>query len=212
MNREDYLRPIRALLREIVRVLRFDINITALCQGLMKDRKDSAPQFRDFEFKNFQLMVAKIESDAVRWLQETVPRMYRPSATEFAHALHKVLFMEHIEQYYNRDMWPPDAERPLMFRMASEVPILQHTLIRIFIIGLSKDHPFPPPDTLELADQLLKRAAAQYSPPLLAIANLYWKAWIMLLILSAHNPNTFGSVAWEKYPTLRTLMEMCITK
>jgi hypothetical protein len=51
MNREDYLRPIRALLREIVRVLRHDINISALCRGLMLDRKDSAPQFRDFEFK-----------------------------------------------------------------------------------------------------------------------------------------------------------------
>lgn len=51
MNREDYLRPIRALLREIVRVLRHDINISALCRGLMLDRKDSVPQFRDFEFK-----------------------------------------------------------------------------------------------------------------------------------------------------------------
>jgi hypothetical protein len=51
MNREDYLRPIRALLREIVRVLRHDINISALCRGLMLDRKDSSPQFRDFEFK-----------------------------------------------------------------------------------------------------------------------------------------------------------------
>jgi len=51
MNREDYIRPIRALLREIVRVLRHDINISALCRGLMLDRKDSSPQFRDFEFK-----------------------------------------------------------------------------------------------------------------------------------------------------------------
>ncbi|XP_021917589.1 integrator complex subunit 1 [Zootermopsis nevadensis] len=289
MNREDYLRPIRALLREIVRVLRHDINISGLCRGLMLDRKDSAPQFRDFEFKermfvsitdlitlcsllavspsvreaaallargdkreiavlhNFQLLVAKIERDAVWWLHETVPRMYRPSAAEFVHALHKVLFMEHPEQYYNRDMWPPENDRPLMFRLASDVPVLQNTLIRIFVIGLSKDHPLAPPDTLELTDQLLKRAAAQsseslpmlqadkldiidlvfnlsayhhpdninlppgYCPPQLAIANLYWKGWIMLLILSAHNPTTFGSVAWEKYPTLRTLMEMCIT-
>ncbi|XP_069674723.1 integrator complex subunit 1 isoform X2 [Periplaneta americana] len=289
MNREDYLRPIRALLREIVRVLRHDINISALCRGLMLDRKDSAPQFRDFEFKermfvsitdlitlcillaispavkeassllargdkreiavlhNFQILVAKIERDAVWWLHETVPRMYRPSGSEFVHALHKVLFMEHPEQYYNRDLWPPENDRPLMFRLASDVPVLQNTLIRIFVIGLSKEHPLAPPDTLELADQLLKRAASQssegvpmlqadkldiidlifnlsayhhpdninlpagYCPPLLAIANLYWKAWIMLLILSAHNPTTFGSVAWEKYPTLRTLMEMCIT-
>lgn len=51
-----------------------------------------------------------------------------------------------------------------------------------------------------------------YSPPQLAISNLYWKGWIILVILAAHNPITFGSMAWEKYPTLRIFMEMCITK
>lgn len=34
----------------------------------------------------------------------------------------------------------------------------------------------------------------------------------MLLLLATHNPTTFGRVAWEKYPTLRAFMEMCITK
>lgn len=52
----------------------------------------------------------------------------------------------------------------------------------------------------------------RYTPPQLAISNLYWKAWIMLLLLATHNPTTFGKVAWEKYPTLRGFMEMCITK
>lgn len=53
---------------------------------------------------------------------------------------------------------------------------------------------------------------AGYVPPTLAISNLYWKSWIMLLILSAHNPATIGALAWERYPILRMLMEMCITK
>jgi hypothetical protein len=52
--------------------------------------------------------------------------------------LEQVLFMEHPEQYYNRDMWPPENDRPLMFRLAADVPVLQNTLIRIFVIGLSK--------------------------------------------------------------------------
>ncbi|XP_067009610.2 integrator complex subunit 1 [Anabrus simplex] len=288
MNRDDYLRPLRALLREIVRVLRHDMDLTSFCRGLMQDRKDF-PQFRDFEFKermfasvadlitlciflaispsvreastllargdkreittlnNFQMQVAKIQRDAVWWLHESAMKMYRPSPADFVHALHKVLFMEHQEQYYNKDTWPPENDRNLMLRLASEVPVLQHALIRIFLIGLSKEHPLAPPDTLELADQLLKRAAALpsegfpllqmdkleiidlvfnlsayhhpdninlpagYCPPKLAITNSYWKAWIMLLILSAHNPATFGTVAWEKYPTLRAFMEMSIT-
>ena len=53
---------------------------------------------------------------------------------------------------------------------------------------------------------------AGYVPPTLAISNLYWKGWIMLLTLSAHNPSTIGALAWERYPILRVLMEMCITK
>lgn len=50
-----------------------------------------------------------------------------------------------------------------------------------------------------------------YKPPSLAISALYWKGWTLLLILSAHNPTKFGALAWDKYPTLRILMEMCIT-
>jgi integrator complex subunit 1 len=79
MNREDYLRPIRALLREIVRVLRHDINISALCRGLMLDRKDSAPQFRDFEFKASVTQVYFTVSDILYMLvcKHNVSVLYR---------------------------------------------------------------------------------------------------------------------------------------
>ena len=50
-----------------------------------------------------------------------------------------------------------------------------------------------------------------YTPPNLAISSLYWKAWLMLLLLIAHNPSSLGSEAWDSFPTLRSLMEMCIT-
>ena len=45
--REDYLRASRALLREIVRALRHDMDFVALCRGFMKERTES--QFRDLE-------------------------------------------------------------------------------------------------------------------------------------------------------------------
>ncbi|KAG8225318.1 hypothetical protein J437_LFUL001933 [Ladona fulva] len=38
MNREDYHRPLRALLREVVRFLRHDVDLGALARGLMKER------------------------------------------------------------------------------------------------------------------------------------------------------------------------------
>ena len=33
----------------------------------------------------------------------------------------------------------------------------------------------------------------------------------MLLMLTAHNPGSLGAEAWNHYPILRLLMEMCIT-
>ncbi|GIY65230.1 integrator complex subunit 1 [Caerostris extrusa] len=155
--------------------------------------------------------------------------------------------MEQIEHYYNKDNWPTENERMLFLRIASDVPLLEDTLMRILIIGISRDHLLTAPDALELADQLVKRAAVTfienfpvlefentelcdiifnlcayhhpenislpqgYHPPNLAISELYWKAWSMLLIVICHNPTTFGDMAWKTCPMLRNLMEMCIT-
>jgi hypothetical protein len=38
-----------------------------------------------------------------------------------------------------------------------------------------------------------------------------FQAWLILVLLCAHNPTEFGATAWEDYPTLRASMEMCIT-
>ena len=288
LNRDDYHRPLRTLLREIVRVLKHDINLFELSRGLMADKKEN-PTFKDFEFKdrmfyavidlitlscflgvspavkesvnligrgdkreiqtliNYHTMVSKIQQETVVWLKDQVPKIYRPNGPEFLHALHKVLFMEQLDTYYKIDMWPPESERTLLLRLSSESPICQNTLINVLFLGLSKEHPITAPDALELADQLVKRSALLsvegletlhadkteifemvfnvtayhhpdiitlpqgYCPPRLAISNLYWKAWIMLLLLSVHNPSSLGSIAWDKYPMLRMFMEMCIT-
>ena len=46
--------------------------------------------------------------------------------------------MEPAEAYHKHDNWPPEVERALMIRIASEVPVLQDTLLRLLLIGLSK--------------------------------------------------------------------------
>jgi len=46
--------------------------------------------------------------------------------------------MEPADVYGKIDMWPPEPERATLMHLASEVPLLQNTLMRIFIIGLSK--------------------------------------------------------------------------
>ncbi|MPC37822.1 Integrator complex subunit 1 [Portunus trituberculatus] len=287
-NREDYLRALRALLREIVRALRHDMQFQKFCQGLMKDRKDAT--FREsFEFKErmfhsitdlivltmfvaispqvresggqlyrgeprelesvrrYQELVACIQRDALHWLYKVVPKCYSPSKEEFTRCLHKLLMFEQAEVYYVKDNWPTENDRPLYFRLTSEIPVKQETLTRLLMMAVMKDQWIKPQDLIELVDKIIKRAAALHSddievlhvddtkvvelifnlcpyippensplpqgyrPPKTAIANLYWKSWIMLLLITAHNPTVFGLLAWESYPTLRTLMEMCIT-
>ena len=46
--------------------------------------------------------------------------------------------MEPAEAYHKHDNWPPEVERALMIRIASEVPVLQDTLLRVLLIGISK--------------------------------------------------------------------------
>ena len=46
-NRDDYLRALRALFREISRVVRQDLHYTDFCLGLMQERTEA--KFRDLE-------------------------------------------------------------------------------------------------------------------------------------------------------------------
>ncbi|XP_007939442.1 integrator complex subunit 1 [Orycteropus afer afer] len=286
-NKEDYLRASRALLREIVKQTKHEINFQALCLGLMQERKE--PPHLDMEFKErfvihvtdllavsmmlgitaqvkeaglawdkgekrnlevlraFQNQIAAIQRDAVWWLHTVVPSISKLAPKDYVHCLHKVLFTEQPETYYKWDNWPPESDRNFFLRLCSEVPILEDTLMRILVIGLSRELPLGPADAMELADHLVKRAAAVqaddvevlkvgriqlidavlnlctyhhpdniqlppgYQPPNLAISTLYWKAWPLLLVVAAFNPENIGLAAWEEYPTLKMLMEMVMT-
>ncbi|KAL0608198.1 Integrator complex subunit 1 [Plecturocebus cupreus] len=286
-NKDDYLRASRALLREIIKQTKHEINFQAFCLGLMQERKE--PQYLDMEFKErfvvhitdilavsmmlgitaqvkeagiawdkgekrnlevlrlFQNQIAAIQRDAVWWLHTVVPSISKLAPKDYVHCLHKVLFTEQPETYYKWDNWPPESDRNFFLRLCSEVPILEDTLMRILVIGLSRELPLGPADAMELADHLVKRAAAVqaddvevlkvgrtqlidavlnlctyhhpeniqlppgYQPPNLAISTLYWKAWPLLLVVAAFNPENIGLAAWEEYPTLKMLMEMVMT-
>ncbi|KAM7143374.1 integrator complex subunit 1 [Molossus nigricans] len=286
-NKDDYLRASRALLREIIKQTKHEIDFQAFCLGLMQERKE--PQYLDMEFRerfvvhitdvlavammlgitaqvkeagvawdkgekknlealrSFQNQIAAIQRDAVWWLHTVVPSISKLAPKDYVHCLHKVLFTEQPETYYKWDNWPPESDRNFFLRLCSEVPILEDTLMRILVIGLSRELPLGPADAMELADHLVKRAAAVqaddvevlkvervqlldavlnlctyhhpeniqlppgYQPPNLAISTLYWKAWPLLLVVAAFNPENIGLAAWEEYPTLKMLMEMVMT-
>ncbi|RXN10733.1 integrator complex subunit 1 [Labeo rohita] len=286
-NKDDYLRASRALLREIIKQTKHEINFQSFCLGLMQERKEAT--YVDMEFKerfviqvtdlltvsmmlgitaqvkeagiawdkgekknlevlrSFQNQIAAIQRDAVWWLHSVVPTISKVGPKDYVHCLHKVLFTEQPETYYKWDNWPPESDRNFFLRLCSEVPLLEDTLMRILVIGLSRDLPLGPADAMELADHLVKRAAGVqsddlevlrveriqlidavlnlctyhhpeniqlptgYQPPNLAISTLYWKAWLLLLVVAAFNPQKIGLAAWDGYPTLKMLMEMVMT-
>lgn len=55
------------------------------------------------------------------------------------------------------------SSHSFFLRLCSEVPLLEDTLMRILVIGLSRDLPLGPADAMELADHLVKRAAGVQS-------------------------------------------------
>ena len=48
-----------------------------------------------------------------------------------------------------------------MLRLAMDCPVLEDTLMRVLVIGLSRDLPLSPADALDFADILIRRAANQ---------------------------------------------------
>ncbi|XP_034480051.1 integrator complex subunit 1 [Drosophila innubila] len=290
LQRDDCLRTLRVFLRELVRMLRFDVNLVKFCKTFLRERDELNQQIEHFEFKEriFHSMVdlvclcmflsatpqaregslslktnrdvknnqaliklykqmSQIQLDAVSWMYETVPNIFKIQAAEYHQALHKLLLLENPEQYSRCDQWPSEPERGAILRIISETPIHEETLLRIILIGITKDIPFSIANTFDILLLVIKRVSgmkatdfpavqankfdiidflfsmseyhhpenillpSDYDPPKLAIIAFYWKAWLILLMISAHNPSTFGAFCWDHYPTMKMLMETCIT-
>lgn len=305
LQRDDCIRTLRVFLRELVRMLRNDINLEVFCKVLLNSRPDLNEQIINSEYYEriynamvditclsmllsvspqvreassslraankesnssansiqssnqnnsnaillrFYNQMRQMQLDAVTWMYEIVPGLFKLGNNEFKQGLQKILLLESHEQYSRHDQWPSEPERSTLLRLVTETPIHEDTLFRIILIGITKEIPYNVPDTFDIILLILKRASSMrlscncpvveaskleiidfvfsmseyhhpeninlptdYEPPKLAITVLYWKAWLILLIISAHNPSTFGAFCWSHYPTMKVIMEMCIT-
>ncbi|XP_071813401.1 integrator complex subunit 1-like [Apostichopus japonicus] len=292
LHKDDYVRAVRALFREIVKTLRYELCFSKFCLSLMQERSDSAfvdldaaikdrylkanvdvvcltsllsvtPQVREAVnaytrgdkkdiavIRKFQRQSSLIQRDSVWWMHTIVPKMFPVAQKDFQDLLQKLLFMKPVDAYCSKDNWPPENDRSLLMSLLSEVPVEEDSLIRILIMGLTREIHLNPGDAIDLVDKMVKRAAVLhtddtdsfpvlrierlqlidallnscsyhhpenislpegYKPPSLAILNLYWKSWVILLILAAFNPDNIGKTGWEHYPTLRCMMEMVMT-
>nr|XP_039270920.1 integrator complex subunit 1-like [Styela clava] len=213
LQKEDYLRAVRALVREIVRIAKHDVQFTSFALGIMKepDREkfmhlDQAHKERfvsstadlvcllmlvsisptvkeaigvitkkatptsevdhDTIFHGHKLDLAAMQRDAVWWLHATAVPLLLPKITtpDLGQHIHKLLFLKSAETYYMKDNWPPESERAMMVKHCAEVPLLEDTIMRLAVIGLSHEHPIAPAETLELIGQLVHRAGALAKP------------------------------------------------
>lgn len=185
----------------------------------------------------YYMTMSQIQCDTVTWLQN-IFKILDISPNELIRCLFKILFMvDKPEQCYTIDNWPSESEKSTFFRVVSEIPVLSETLHQVLMITQNlPEHLYML--MLCAEENLLKTAALVqkdiYSiklinmdnfinalfqicmykyqdPPNLVVTVLYWKAWQILLLISALDPIDFGIKAWEKYPTLRLLMEMVMT-
>lgn len=142
LQREDCLRTLRVFLRELVKILRFDIKLTVFCKKLLTSNKALASQCETLDYRDriffsmvdlvclcmflsvspqikeanvslragreskgskilieFYEQMSQIQCDALQWIYNTVPHMFKPSDTEYSQALHKLLFLDSPEQY-----------------------------------------------------------------------------------------------------------------
>lgn len=167
-----------------------DDYVRALHKLLMMDPPDSYALKDNYPAENDRLLFVKLASE-VPVKQDTLMRLLMIAVT--------------------KDQWvkPQDLielvdkliKRATSLHMEDvEVLLIDDTKIIDLIFNLSL---YIPPENAHFPHG--------YRPPKMAITNAYWKAWTMLLLITAHNPTIFGQLAWESYPTLRMMMEMCIT-
>ena len=87
-----------------------------------------------------------------------VPKLFKPDHSNYSKMLYKSLFMTPThEEYFRMDGFPIEGDRPLFFKLTAEVPVQQETLLRIFLIGMSKSLPLNGQDCLTIAETLINR-------------------------------------------------------
>ncbi|KAL8588066.1 hypothetical protein ACOMHN_012104 [Nucella lapillus] len=150
----------------------------------------SDPKEREPLYK-FRSQLAVIERDAIYWLHITVPKVIDVKAGEYVHCVRKVLFLEAWEHYYNKDNWPPENDRNLMLRLVYEAPVLEDTVLRVILIGLTRDLPLKAQDALDLVDSLVRRAAGLHldGMEVLQMSNLEMFSALMNLSAYRHPDN-----------------------
>lgn len=142
MQREDCLRTLRVFLRELVKILRFDIKLTVFCNKLLSMNKTLTSQCDSLDYRDrifysmvdleclcmflsvspqikeaivsmragrenrgskvlyeFYEQMSILQHDALQWMCNVAPIVFKPNDVEYSQALHKILFLDSPDVY-----------------------------------------------------------------------------------------------------------------
>uniref|UniRef100_A0A336KFD9 CSON009829 protein n=1 Tax=Culicoides sonorensis TaxID=179676 RepID=A0A336KFD9_CULSO len=203
LQKEDCLRTLKVFLRELVKMLRYDINLAVFVKAFINIRPEIVVQIQTSEFRErifshmvdliclsmflsvsphvkdaimtlrsgrdlkdspflytFYAQMCQMQCDVIGFMLEVVPSVFQPAANDFTVMLHKILLFDPPESYCKGDTWPQDGEKTFFVRATSEIPLHQDSILKLILIGIHKEIQFSVPDTMELIDQMVRRAGA----------------------------------------------------
>jgi integrator complex subunit 1 len=147
----------------------FQVKEAAMSFAKGEKNKDLAP------YISYLKECSQIQRDVVYWIHTKANETFTPSAFDFKCFLHRVFWIDPPDQFWSLDNWPPENERAILVRLAQEIPVLEDTLLRIAVVGHSRDVPFKNVDALDLVDTLVRRCSAMKTAelvPSLVIENV----------------------------------------
>lgn len=108
----------------------------------------------------FKRVLASIQSEAVGWLQEQVPKLLRTSPSLYCHVIRKVFYLLPSEVFFGvTEEQLKEKDRYQLDSVRFTAVVEEDTLTRILIMGIT-DFPLSPPDALMVAHELVPKAAA----------------------------------------------------
>ena len=116
---------------------------------------------KDFSpYINYLKESSQIQRDVVYWIHTKANETFTPNAFEFKCFLQRIFWIEPPDPFWTLENWPLENERALLVRLAQEIPVLEDTLLRIAVVGHSRDVPFKNVDALDLVDILVRRCCS----------------------------------------------------
>ncbi|EGC28783.1 hypothetical protein DICPUDRAFT_100030 [Dictyostelium purpureum] len=184
---------------------------------------------------NPRIAVSYLQSYCVQWVGKLIP-LSELSSTDALSLIKRFLVFEPLGSYFQASNNAADSDRNAYRILTTETPI-QEVILEV-IINIGTEFSNERGACLDLCEGLLKRAMStatkvgiasnitkpsfaesfinfsriENSDPPLAYTPMFWQSMVLSCLLVCLSPFVIGTYLWPNCPTIRTLIEMVITR